>query len=153
MKIISTYGVKIKTYNHIFNETIEVYRHAAGFLIDVCLNEWDQIFPLKGKCRLTYVESLIHVTAAHPNVTYTDFDKKFYKLPSYIRRAAINEAIGKVSSYKSNLANWEADEPKTRGRKPSFPKAGYIYPCMYRGNMYQQTGTYEAKIKVYIRNT
>lgn len=24
MKIISTYGVKIKTYNHIFNETIEV---------------------------------------------------------------------------------------------------------------------------------
>ena len=153
MKIVSTYGVKIKTYNHIFKETIEVYRHAVDFLIGVCLNEWKQILPLKGKCRLTYVESLIHVTTVHPNVKYRDFDQKFYKFPSYIRRAAINEAIGKVSSYKNNLANWEADGPKTRGRKPSFPKAGYIYPCMYRGNMYQRTGTYEARIKVYVRNT
>ena len=82
-----------------------------------------------------------------------DLDEKFYKFPSFLRRATINEAIGKVSSYKSNLANWEADDPKTRGRKPSFPKAGYIYPCMYRGNMYQRTGAYEAKIKVYVRNT
>lgn len=152
MKIISTYGVKIKTYNQIFKKTVKVYRHAADFLIGVCLNEWEQILPLKGKRRLTYVESLVHVTAAHPDVKY-DFDQKFYKLPSYIRRAAINEALGKVSSYKSNLSNWEAEDPKVRGHKPSFPRAGYIYPCMYRGNMYQQTGTYEAKIKVYIRNT
>ena len=153
MKIISTYGVKIKTYNHIFKETIEVYRHATDFLIDVCLKEWEEIkmidLPLS---RQQYVEHLCHRTKNNPTIRY-DFDKKFYKLPSYIRRAAINEAIGKVSSYKSNLANWEADDPKTRGHRPSFPRAGYIYPCMYRGNMYQRTGTYEAKIKVYIRNT
>ena len=150
MKIISTYGVKIKTYNHIFKETVEVYRHATDFLIQVCLNEWDQISPLKGQNRLTYVETLIHVTDRHPDVKYTEFDKQFYKLPSYLRRSAINEATGKVSSYKSNLANWENEDLKNRGRKPSFPKAGYIYPCMYRGNMYQRIGTYEAKIKVYI---
>lgn len=153
MKIISTYGVKIKTYNHIFKETVEVYRHATDFLIEVCLNEWEQIVPIKGQNRLTYVETLIHVTDKHPDVKYTKFDKQFYKLPSYLRRSAINEAIGKVSSYKSNLANWENEDPKNRGRKPSFPRAGYIYPCMYRGNMYQRIGTYEAKIKVYIRNT
>lgn len=153
MKIVSTYGVKIKTYNHIFKETIGIYRHAVDFLIGVCLKEWEQIVPLKGQNRLTYVEALIHVTAKHPDVIYPEFDERFYKLPSYLRRAAINEAIGKVSSYKSNLANWEADDPKTRGRKPSFPKAGYIYPCMYRGNMYQRTGAYEARIKVYVRNT
>lgn len=153
MKIISTYGVKIKTYNHIFKETVEVYRHATDFLIQVCLNEWEQISPLKGQNRLTYVETLIHVTDRHPDVKYTEFDKQFYKLPSYLRRSAINEATGKVSSYKSNLANWENEDLKNRGRKSSFPKAGYIYPCMYRGNMYQRIGTYEAKIKVYIRNT
>lgn len=153
MKIISTYGVKIKTYNQIFKETVEVYRHATDFLIRVCLNEWEQIALLKGQNRLTYVETLIHVTARHPDVKYTEFDKQFYKLPSYLRRSAINEAVGKASSYKSNLANWENENPKNRGRKPSFPKAGYIYPCMYRGNMYQRTGMYEAKIKVYIRNT
>ena len=153
MKIISTYGVKIKTYNQIFKETVEVYRHATDFLIRICLNEWEQIALLKGQNRLTYVETLIHVTARHPDVKYTEFDKQFYKLPSYLRRSAINEAVGKASSYKSNLANWENENPKNRGRKPSFPKAGYIYPCMYRGNMYQRTGMYEAKIKVYIRNT
>mgnify|MGYP004529613317 FL=1 len=153
MKIISAYGVKIKTYNQIFKETVEVYRHATDFLIRVCLNEWEQIALLKGQNRLTYVETLIHVTARHPDVKYTEFDKQFYKLPSYLRRSAINEAVGKASSYKSNLANWENENPKNRGRKPSFPKAGYIYPCMYRGNMYQRTGMYEAKIKVYIRNT
>lgn len=153
MKIISTYGVKIKTYNQIFKVTVEVYRHATDFLIRVCLNEWEQIALLKGQNRLTYVETLIHVTARHPDVKYTEFDKQFYKLPSYLRRSAINEAVGKASSYKSNLANWENENPKNRGRKPSFPKAGYIYPCMYRGNMYQRTGMYEAKIKVYIRDT
>lgn len=76
MKIISTYGVKIKTYNQIFKKTVKVYRHAADFLIGVCLNEWEQILPLKGKRRLTYVESLVHVTAAHPDVKY-DFDYIF----------------------------------------------------------------------------
>ena len=153
MKIISTYGVKIKAYNHIFRETVEAYRHATDFLVRVCLNEWKEIVSFKGQNRLTYVETLVHVTDKHPDVKYKEFDKRFYKLPSYLRRSAINEAIGKVSSYKSNLANWEADDPKARGRKPSFPKAGYIYPCMYRANMYQRTGTYEARIKVYIRNT
>ena len=74
-------------------------------------------------------------------------------MPCYMRRSAINEAIGKASSYKSNFWNWEASDPKTRGKRPAFPKAGYAYPCMYRVGMYEQTGTYEAKVKVYIRNT
>ena len=153
MKILSTYKVKIKTYNHIFRGTVEVYRHAVDFLIDVCLKEWVEIKKIDlSLSRQQYVERLCHFTKKHPETVY-DFDKKFYKFPSFLRRAAINEAIGKVSSYKSNLKNWEEEDPNTRGRKPSFPRAGYIYPCMYRKNMYQRTGAYEAKIKVYIRNT
>ena len=153
MKILSTYKVKIKTYNHIFRGTVEVYRHAVDFLIDVCLKEWETIKKIdENLIRQQYVERLCHFTKKHPETVY-DFDKKFYKFPSFLRRAAINEAIGKVSSYKSNLKNWEEEDPNTRGRKPSFPRAGYIYPCMYRKNMYQRTGAYEAKIKVYIRNT
>ena len=70
-----------------------------------------------------------------------------------MRRAAITEAIGKVSSYKSNLGNWANEVPTIRGRKPSLPKAGLIYPCLYRENMYQQTGKYTARIKVYVRYT
>ena len=85
----------------------------------------------------------------NPDPIY-DFDAKFYKMPSYLRRGAINEAIGKVSSYKTNLDNWIKDPV---GREPSYPKAGYSFPSMYRTVMYNQTGDYTAQIKVYIRNT
>ena len=154
MKIFSTYSVKIKHYNHIFQDTISVYRDAVDFLIDVCLNEWNNISTINGIIfQQQYVEHLCHGTKKNTDVKYSSFDKTFYKFPSYLRRGAINEAIGKVSSYKSNLANWETTNVQNRGKKPSYPKAGYVYPCMYKTVMYEQTDTYEAKLKVYVRNT
>ena len=153
MKIYSTYSVKIKHYNHIFKDTVSVYRKAVDFLINVCLSEWGNISGIKGGLlQQQYVERCIHATKDNPTTVY-DFDAKFYKMPSYMRRGAINEAIGKASSYKSNLANWESTDEVTRGKEPSIPKAGYIYPSMYRTVMYNQTGDYTAQIKVYIRNT
>ena len=154
MKLFSSYSVKIKHYNHIFQETVNLYRNAVDFLIEICLNEWDTIMNIRPeRFRLTHVEHLCHLGRTHTNVKYTEFDRKFYKFPSYLRRSAINEAIGKVSSYKSNLANWEKEDLNTRGRKPAFPKAGYVYPSMYRRVMYEQTSDYEMKIKVFVRNT
>ena len=154
MRIFSTYSAKIKNYNHIFKKTVSVYREAVDFMIQVCLQKWEDIRKEDYLCSpVIYVERLCHRTKQNPEVPYESFDRKFYKLPSYLRRSAINEAIGKVSSYKSNLKNWEEEDPNIRGRRPSFPRAGYICPCMYRKNMYQRTGAYEARIKVYIRNT
>ena len=154
MKIYSSYGVKIKHYNNIFKETVRIYRDAVDFLINVCNDEWSRLSETEGNLlRQQYVERLCHETAGNLNPKYDGFDKKFYKFPSYLRRGAINEAIGKVSSYRSNLANWENEKPDVRGRKPSFPKAGYVYPCMYKTVMYEQTDTYEARIKVFVRNT
>ena len=154
MKIMTTYSVKIKHYNHIFNDTVVIYRNAVDFMIDVCLREWDNIASISGDLlRQQYVEHLCHRTAGNPDAPYGSFDDAFYKFPSYLRRGAISEAIGKVSSYKSNLARWESSDLKTRGNEPSFPRAGYVYPCMYRTNMFVQTGAYEAQIKVFIRNT
>ena len=150
MKISTTYGVKIKHYNAIFKETVRMYREAVDFFLMVCDSEWDAVSSLEGsKRKLQFIEKLTHTTAGRPVVKYC-FDADFYKFPSYLRRAAINEAVGKYSSYRSNLANWEAE---ACGRKPSFPKAGYVYPCMYRKNMFCPTGDYTAKIKVFIRNT
>lgn len=154
MKIFSTYSVKIKHYNHIFKDTVSEYRDAVNFLIDVCVSEWAEISAMNGNLlRLQCVERLCHETANNSNVKYSGFDKKFYKFPSYLRRGAINEAIGKVSSYQSNLANWENSDMLTRGKIPSHPQAGYTYPCMYRTVMYEQTDAYEAKIKVFVHNT
>ncbi|MCR5608030.1 MAG: transposase [Lachnospiraceae bacterium] len=150
MKIHTTYKVKIKHYNNIFKDTVMVYRHVVDYLIDVCDTHWESISEIKdSKKQQGYIENLIHATKDNPEPVY-DFDSRFYKLPSYFRRSAINEAKGKVSSYRSNLANWEQNPV---GKAPSLPKAGFIFPSMYRTGMYKQTDTYEAKVKAYIRNT
>lgn len=150
MQIYTSYNVKIKHYNCIFKDTVSVYRHAVDYLINVCLKEWDAISAVSGNLlQQQYVERCIHSTKDNPEPTY-DFDAKFYKMPSYMRRSAVNEAIGKVSSYKSNLDNW-IKEPI--GKEPSCPKAGYVFPSMYRTGMYKQLCDYTAQIKVYIRNT
>ena len=129
---------------------MSIYRDAVEFLMDVCLAEWAGICSVKGSnAQMMYVESLCHKTKEHPSPEY-GFDDKFYKMPSYIRRAAIYEAIGKVSSYKSNLENWE-DNPV--GKKPSLTACGYIYPSLYRMGMYNQTGRYTAQIKIFRNNT
>ena len=149
MKIYTTYKVKIKGYNHIFKDTIFIYREAVDDLLTVCYDNWDKISQLNGSRKLSLVERLVHRTKDNPHPAY-DFDSKFYKLPSYLRRGAINEAIGKIASYTSNLDNWKKE---CIGKKPSFPKAGYVYPCMYRSVMFRTVDKYTAQVKVYIRNT
>lgn len=154
MRIMSTYSVKIKHYNHIFRESVGIYRSVVDFLINVSLAEWDK---LKDKINnhnnyVKYLESLTVVTKQRPSVKY-DISNKFYKLPVYLRRAAIAEAVGKILSYKSNLKNWELSKYNERGRQPSYPKSGFIYPVLYRGNMFVRTDDYTAQIKVFRNNT
>lgn len=63
MKIFSTYSVKIKHYNHIFKDTVSVYRKAVDFFINVCLTEWEDILPISSSVlRQQYVERLCHKT-------------------------------------------------------------------------------------------
>ena len=76
MRIYTTYKVKIKHYNHIFKDTVKIYRDAVGYLINVCLENWDSISMYKGQNRLTYIEALIHSTKENPVPKY-DFDVKF----------------------------------------------------------------------------
>ena len=154
MDIISMYSVKIKEYNHIFKESIQIYRSAVNFFIDICLKEWDTFKPIAGN-QLKYIkvmENFTVFTAKRASVPY-NFNDRFYKMPCYLRRAAIAEAVGKVSSYKSNVLNWEVSDPYTRGIKPSYPKAGYCYPTLYRDNMLVRVDDYTAIIKVYRNNT
>ena len=156
MQLVSTYSIKIKTYNNVLKETVTAYRHAVAFFVGVVLKEWDVIEPITStNYRQLAMEQLTVRTKKRPVPKYPfeDANRMFVKFPSYLRRSAINEAIGKVSSYKSNFANWQNADKKMRGMAPSIPKAGYVYPAMYRDNCFVRTGTYTARIKVYIRNT
>ena len=147
MKIFSTYKVKIKDSHKAFGDTIDLYRKATGFFIEICLAEWNAISQLNGKNRNNMVEHLAIATEKYP---FPKYPIPFYKFPSYLRRAAISEAIGKVSSYKRNLTNWQENP---QGKEPGLPVAGYIYPAMYKDNCFVRTGTYTARLKVWIRNT
>lgn len=153
MEIYSSYTCKIKGQQNILNETVRIYRAAVDFFIDVCLKHWDDVLLLKKALdKRAYIETVTHATKGNKIIWY-DFDQAFYKFPSYLRRSAMTEAIGKVSSYKNNLQNWEQENPTTRGNRPALPKAGRTYPCLYKKNTFLQTGAYTAKIKVWIRNT
>ena len=150
MKIMSTYKTKIIDSHGALADTVEFYRQAVDFLIGVVLNEWDTLKEIDRSLeKQRVIENTIHHTKTNSCPKY-DFDSRFGKFPSYLRRAAISEAIGKVSSYKSNYANWEINR---QGKKPGVPVAGYVYPAMYRDNCFVRTGTYMARLKVWIRNT
>ena len=150
MKILSTYKVKISISHGAFKNTVEQYRLAVKFFIKVVLAEWTHISKIKSSLeQQRTVEVFSHKTASNPNPKY-NFEKDFYKFPSYLRRAAITEAVGKVSSYKSNYENWLKTQ---KGKEPGTPKAGKIFPAMYRDNCFVRTGTNTACLKVFIKNT
>ena len=156
MEIYTSYKVKIRHYNHIFEETIRIYRDSIDFFLSVILEHRDGIFSLKtGNEKLLEVERLTIRTKKNPEPEhpFEDADKRFYKMPSYLRRAAIMEAIGKVSSYLSSLENWKKEDPSSRGKRPGIPNAGYSFPSLYRDNMYKQDGEYAAQVKVFRDNT
>lgn len=154
MTIHTSYSCKITEYSHIFKETVRTYRNAVDFFINVCLNEWALFSDVKYQNESTAImENLTVPTKTRPVVKY-DLNRRFYKMPCYLRRAAIAEAYGKCCSYKSNLQNWETVDHATRGRAPSLPKAGIIYPVMYKDNMFYKTDdAYEYRLKVYRNNT
>ena len=150
MKVVSSYAVEIKHLNKIFKDTVRVYRKALSFLIEIYDKEWDYLSSIvKQKERFNTAEHLVHTTK-HNKSKY-DFDTQFYKMPSYLRRDVINAALGAVSSYQSNLRNWEAAGKK--GNPPVLQVNRYVTPVFFRDNMYLETesGTV-CKLKVLHNN-
>ncbi|MDA8064424.1 MAG: hypothetical protein M0031_02790 [Thermaerobacter sp.] len=77
--------------------------------------------PLTNQEILTWAERHTVVTRAHPDPS-RDFGQVCPEAPTVLRRAAINHAAGAVRSYRSNLANREAANPKQRGKTPALPQ-------------------------------
>ena len=148
MNIFSSYKVKIKHYNHIFEQTVEIYRNAVSFFIDVCDKEWSVLESLKNLERCRKIEELTLQTKKNQNPKY-DFNERFYKMPAYLRRSAINTATGCCSSYYSNLKNWE-ESPI--GNRPKLQLDRNVMPTLYKDNMYIRTDDNTARIKIFHRN-
>lgn len=148
MNIFSSYKVKIKHYNHIFEQTVEIYRNAVSFFIDVCDKEWVVLDSLKNLERCRKIEELTLQTKKNQNPKY-DFNERFYKMPAYLRRSAINTATGCYSSYYSNLKNWEENPV---GNKPKLQLDRNVMPTLYKDNMYIRTDDNAARIKIFHKN-
>lgn len=152
MNIYTSYDIRILDHNlnKVFANTVNKYRAAVDFFIRVRMSEAPAFVGITDQhISLRTMELLTNRTKQNPDPKY-DFGKEFYKFPCYYRRAAITEALGKVSSYESNLANWQVTHA---GKKPSVPQTGYVYPALYKDNAYVRDNDLVASIKVWIHNT
>lgn len=44
MKITSTYSVRLRNFNRVFDDTVEVYRHAVDYFIELVMANWNTHF-------------------------------------------------------------------------------------------------------------
>ena len=135
MKITSSYGVELRKQNIPIRQTLDVYRSAVSYLTDIYAQVWEELEGiLEAKKRFNEAEHLIHTTKK--NQARFDFDIRFPKMPSYLRRAAIQHALGSVSSYKTRLGLWE--KTGQRESKPRLVYENHAMPVFYRDVMYRE---------------
>ena len=148
MKIISSYGVELRKQNIPIRQTLDIYRSAVSYLTDIYAQVWEELEGiLEAKKRFNEAEHLIHTTKK--NQARFDFDRRFPKMPSYLRRAAIQHALGSVSSYKTRLGLWE--KTGQRESKPRLVYENHAMPVFYRAVMYREdeAGKDTAYLKLY----
>ena len=148
MKITSSYGVELRKQNIPIRQTLDVYRSAVSYLTEIYEQVWEELEGiLEAKKRFNEAEHLIHTTKK--NQARFDFDIRFQKMPSYLRRAAIQHALGSVSSYKTQLGLWE--KTGQRESKPRLVYENHAMPVFYRDVMYREdeAGKDTAYLKLY----
>lgn len=152
MKLTSSYAVEIKHINKMFRDTIKIYHVAISFCIKAFEKHWDVLSTLEtgNKERFAYADALIHSTKSNV-ATYPEFDIQFHKMPSYLRFSVINTALGYLSSYHSNLDNWELSNPV--GKAPTLQTHLNKLPTFYKGNMYLDDCDGDVvKLKLFVNN-
>jgi putative transposase len=114
------------------SNTVNEYRAFCKALSFVVLNRWAEISQSPSRCAA--IEQLIHQTSKNGNPYHSYFGRRFYKFPSYLRRAAIEFVCGQVSSYLTRYRAWQGGERKHRSAKPPVfnPDFG-CYPSLYKG--------------------
>ena len=141
--------VRIVDAFKVFPDTIAIYQNAVSFLIDVVNEHYVNVCGLPSQKAMTFVERLVHSTARR-QALYPSFDTRFHKLPSYLRRAAIMEAVASVTLYRKNLADWEVSDKLKK--KPFLKRKRNVMPAFYRDNMFildEENGVYRAKLKLF----
>jgi IS605 OrfB family transposase len=119
--------------------------------------QWKSLASLRPSERVNAVERMIHSTAKNPSPKHRYFLAKpkkrpsMLKFPSYLRRAAIADAISIVSSFQTRYREWHSE---IRGKRTSAPPRLTAmcnsYPTLYKGQqvLYSQ-GSHSVRLKVW----
>ena len=117
--------------------TITAYRRAVRAVSTVLMTHWPEVCAAKSKCQAA--EALFHPTAKRPRVRYPVLHRMLGKMPSYLRRAAIEHAYGAVAAFQSNWNLFLDGQVAGRAREVGArgPRLGLsgVYPALYGGNM------------------
>lgn len=156
MIVTKTAIQKLRNYTRYFDYTLNIYRDALEYVNKVVYAEWGNIEQLSfSKQRINFVERLIHSTSKNTAI-YQEFDKKFYKFPSYFRRMVIMKAIGNVSSYVTRYRQWEdknkeriAQGKKPKSKPPVFQARENSFPVFYKGEMSKWISNGKVALKLY----
>jgi hypothetical protein len=155
MNVIKTAKLKITSHTKTLEPTLEIYRKALSFYIDIVQKKCDSIRELGSSGKLLLLENITHKTRQHSEVKY-DFDKKFYKFPSYLRRACIMEAIGYLESYYSNSERWQREKGEALIKGKKFHKKPPVlqlnhksFPTLYKPEMFKRDDDGSMKMKVF----
>lgn len=133
MRITNSYKMKLTGDLKALETSIVIYRKALRMLIPLINEHWESLSEYEfANQKCNRIEKWIHNTKS--NQAIYDFDEQFPKLPTYLRRSVTATALGIVSSYRSNLANWEK-EPK--GQAPQLSLNHYAYPAYYKNNLFR----------------
>ena len=134
MQIVSSYGVEIKQKNIPLCSTLDIFRKAVSYLIPVYAETWKELSEIRNlQKRFNEAEHLVHETKK--NHARFAIDRQFPKMPSNLRRAAIQHALGAVSSYQTRLGLWEKGDLKG---KPKLVCENHAMPVFYRDVMYRE---------------
>ena len=115
MQTVSSYGVELRKQNIPVRQTLEIYRSAVSYLTEIYEQVWEKLAEIPdAKRRFNAAEHLVHTTKK--NIARFGFDLRFPKMPSYLRRSAIQHALGTVSSYETRMELWEK-----KGKEPESP--------------------------------
>ena len=145
-----------KTVKCALADTLSLYKRALNYVATVIYFNWDDICSIKKELdKLSYIERLIHTTKDN-TAKYKSFDCLFYKMPAYIRRDIIKVALGHVSSYMSNLKNYQVKRYNaiSNGKKfkelpPKLNLEPNIMPTFYKDAMYKPSDDNSINLKLY----
>lgn len=133
MRITSSYKMKLTGDSKAIETSINIYRDTLQVLIPIINDAWETLSEYEfttQKCN--QIEKWIHNTQT--NQAIYDFDDEFPRFPSYLRRSATAKALGIVSSYRSNLENWEQHR---KGQAPQLSLTHYTYPAYYKRDLFR----------------